>query len=198
MFDRKVYVNLAAYNSIFNDLQVTTTRDDGASEVINTAKAKVYGLEWEVGVRPIDGLNLYSSGAYTNNKYLELDERAATALNNAEKLAMISRWQAQFGGNYEFQLGNAGSLSLAANYDYRSPYFVQVSLHPISRIDDLNRVNGSITYKTPSEKAEIYLQGSNLTKSEDWATSMNFMPGAFATRYAANPRIIRLGFRYKY
>jgi iron complex outermembrane receptor protein len=198
LFNRRAYVNLAAFYEKFSDLQETASVGGASFAVQNAAKAKVTGLEWEIGVRPVRGLNPYTSGAYTDDKYLELDPTTSAAKAHATVLPMISHWQYQIGGSYELELGGRGSLLLAADYDYRSPFFVQVSLDPISRIGSNRRLNGSITYKAPGDHVEVYVQGSNITKSHDWADSLNFLSGFFGLRYPAQPRIVRVGLRYKY
>ncbi|MBB5687219.1 TonB-dependent receptor [Sphingobium boeckii] len=196
--NRKAYLNIAAYHEQLSDLQTLTDCGNGCFTIQNAAKAKVQGIEWEGGLKPVTGLSLFVSGAYTFDKYQKLDPGSQAALNGATRLPMISRWQYQFGGSYEIGLGDAGSVMLAADYNYRGRFNTQVPLYTFSEVKAIDRGNASITYTTADKHLDIYLQATNVTNSKDYVSALVFIPGVFGTLYPAEPRIWRGGFRYKF
>ncbi|MBB6125232.1 TonB-dependent receptor [Sphingobium subterraneum] len=68
LFDRKLRVNLAAFNYDYKDLQENIVQ--GIQLVtINAAKARVRGVEAEITARPTDALMIQINGAYLDGKY---------------------------------------------------------------------------------------------------------------------------------
>ena len=196
--DRKGYFNVAAYYEQLSDLQTLTDCGNGCFTTQNAAKAKVQGIELEAGIRPVTGLSLFVSGAYTDDKYQKLDPGSQAFLSGADRLPMVSRWQYQAGGSYEIGLGDAGSVTLAASYDHRGRFNTQVPLYDASWVKSSDRGNASITYTTADEHLDIYVQATNVTNSKDYSSALVFIPGVFGTLYPAEPRIWRGGFRYKF
>jgi len=195
--DRRGYLNVAAYHEQLSDLQTLADFGTGSFITENAAEAKVQGVEWEAGIKPVHGLSLFTSGAYTFDEYGKLNPASQAAVVGAKRLPMVSRWQFQAGGSYEFAVGDAGSIALAADYNHRSPYYMQVALYPFSRVESSDRVNASITYKTRGDHLEVYLQATNALNSKDYVSSLVFIPGVFGTKYPYEPRILRAGIRYK-
>jgi iron complex outermembrane receptor protein len=198
-FDRKAHLNLVGYYEKLSDLQTLADIGGGSFITQNAAGSRIYGIEWEAGVNPVTGLSLFASGAYTNDKYTKLDPTSQAAQLGATRLPLISRWQWQFGGAYEHKLGETlGSVVFAGDVNHRSPYFAQIALYPQSKVPSFTRGNASVTYKSPGDHVEVYFQGTNITAAKNYSTALVFIPGVFGTVYPQEPRILRVGFRYKY
>ena len=197
-FNRRARLNVAAYTENLSDLQ--TLRDAGGGSFIteNAAESRIWGVEWEASVNPVRGLSFYFSGAYTGDKYTKLDPATQAAQLGVKHLAMVSRWQYQLGGSYDMPLGNIGSLSLAADYNYRGPFFTQPALYAQSKVRASEITNGSITYKTPEDKMELYVQATNLFNIKRYNSALVFIPGVFGELYPIEPRVVRAGFRFKF
>ena len=197
-FNRKGHINIAGYYEQLSDLQTLADIGGGSFIAQNAAAAKVWGVEIETGINPIAGVSLYASGTYTGDKYGKLDPASEAAQDGATRLPLLSRWQAQVGGNYELGLHQHGSLVFAGDYNYRSSYYNQVSLDPLSKNKAIGRANASITYKTDGDHLEFYAQARNVTNSKDYYTGFQFIPGVFGYRAPLEPRTWVAGFRYKY
>lgn len=195
-FDRLLRMNVAAYHQELSDLQTLADAGGGSFIIQNAAKAQVRGVELEATLNPVRGVSLFGNLTYTDDKYKELDPSTQAAIAGADRLPLISRWQYQVGGTIDIPLGE-GALVLAADYNHRSPYFSLVNLAPSSRQKSIGRANGSITYKAPGDKFEVYAQATNLFDSKDWFASAEFIPGVFGYKIPLEPLVWRVGFRYK-
>ena len=199
MLDRKAHLNVAGFYENLNNLQTLADAGSGSFIYENAAKAKVWGVEAEFGITPVTGLNLYASGAYTDDKYGKLDPTSEAAEAGATKLPLVSRYQFQIGGSYEQPLGdNRGSLVFAGDYNYRSSYYMLVTLDPYSRVSPVGRANASVTWKSPGDRFELYVQGRNIANSKDYYAQNDFIPGVFAYKAQMEPREFTGGFRFKY
>ena len=72
-FDRRLTLNLTAFQTEIRDYQATVT--NGQLGVLrgylaNADKVRVRGLELELAARPADGLSLYFNGAHTDGRYV--------------------------------------------------------------------------------------------------------------------------------
>ncbi|WP_260928530.1 TonB-dependent receptor [Novosphingobium sp. 9] len=198
--DHRGHLNLAGYYEQLSDLQTLADAGGSGSFIYqNAANAKVWGVEAELAYQPVTGLNLYASGAWTDDKYGKLDPSSEAAQYGADKLPMISRWQYQVGGSYEAALPkDAGSLTFAGDYSYRSSYYMLVTLDPYSKVTPVGRGNASITWKSDKDHFEVYLQSKNVFNSKDYYAQNNFIPGVFAYKLAMEPRTFMAGFRFKF
>ena len=74
LFDRRVRLNLAGYRSSYNDIQRSVliaipTPPFTTTVTRNAAKARIWGAEAELTVKPTDALTLRATSAYTDAKY---------------------------------------------------------------------------------------------------------------------------------
>ena len=197
LLDRKLLLNVAAYHESLNDLQTLAFGPAAGSFLIqNAAKAKVQGVEVESTLRPVEGVSLFGNVTYTYDKYLELDPASQAAGAGATRLPLISRWQYQLGGTADMPLGDS-TVTLAADYSWRSSYNSLVSLSEASQNPAIGRANASITYKLPGDHIQFYAQATNVFNSKDWFASAEFVPGLFGYKIPLEPRVWRVGFRYK-
>ncbi|MFT4054306.1 MAG: TonB-dependent receptor [Novosphingobium sp.] len=197
LLNRALQFNIAAYSSDLSDLQVLVFTDTAGSFAYqNAAKARVQGVEIETTVHPAQGLSLFGNLTYTYDKYVDLDPSSSAAQSGATRLPLISRWQYQVGGKYDLAVGN-NTLSAAIDYSYRSTYNSLTSLSAASQNPSIGRANGSLTWSFPNDRMQIYAQASNLFNSKDWATSGEFVAGVFGYKMPLEPRVWRVGFRYK-
>lgn len=196
-FDRKLRLNVSAYWEDLSNLQTLADAGGGSYIIQNAAQAKVQGIESEITLNPVKNLSLFGNLTYTYDKYGKLNPLSEAAQTGATRLPLISRWQYQIGGTYELPLGAGGSVVLASDYSFRSHYYSLVSLAESSDNPGIGRANASITYKSPHDRYEIYGQATNVTNSKDYYGSAEFIPGVFGYKIPLEPRILRIGFRYK-
>ncbi|MCJ9427983.1 TonB-dependent receptor [Kordiimonas marina] len=73
LLDGRMTLNLAAFYVDWSNIQVTVLRSDGFSFTANAGKASSKGVEAEMTLRPMEGLDISLSGSYTNAQ-LEEDQ----------------------------------------------------------------------------------------------------------------------------
>ncbi|MBM0106808.1 TonB-dependent receptor [Steroidobacter sp. S1-65] len=72
LFNRKATVNLAAFSTEISDYQATVTNSQAnviRGYLANADEIRVRGVELDISVQPLDGLNLYVNGAFTDHEY---------------------------------------------------------------------------------------------------------------------------------
>ncbi|WP_420822880.1 TonB-dependent receptor [Sphingomonas solaris] len=151
--DRRATLNLSGFWTEINDYQATVT--NGQLGVLrgylaNAQKVRVRGFEADFSVRPVQGLNLYASGAFTDHEYVkftdapcppELSGGSTGAVASApgtpggvspancnisgQWLPGISKWSASFGGEYAVPvrlIGDDAQTYLGVDGSYRSKF----------------------------------------------------------------------------
>ncbi|MEP7351480.1 MAG: TonB-dependent receptor, partial [Sphingorhabdus sp.] len=75
LFDRKLQVNGAGFHYRYANKQIRGSIPDPLfgliEKLVNIPRSRVWGIEGEIVVRPIDGLTISASGAYVNSKVLD-------------------------------------------------------------------------------------------------------------------------------
>ena len=197
LLDHRATLNIAAYMERLSELQTLAFGPTpGSFFYENAAKAEVKGLEVETTLRPTGWLRLFGNFTYTDDKYLKVSPGTAAALTDAKRLPLISRVQYQVGGTATIPAGE-GSVDVSADWNYRSHYFSLTAITPDSYVPSIGRANASVTYKLPGDQWEVYAQATNLFDSKDYSTSSEFVAGVFGYRIPLEPRVWRVGFRYK-
>jgi len=77
LFGRKATLNLSAFWTQITDYQATVTNSQAnviRGFLANADEIRVRGLELDFSVRPLDGLNLYVNGAYTDHEYTKFPD----------------------------------------------------------------------------------------------------------------------------
>ncbi|EZP83970.1 TonB-dependent receptor-like protein [Novosphingobium resinovorum] len=112
-FDRRLRINVAAFQSNYNDLQITTF-PGGANSIepvqVNGGRARIRGVEVEATARPFDALTANFGLGYLKTKYLEVTPGAVIPAGAA--LPFTPKWSLSAGLGYAFDLGDAGTLNL--------------------------------------------------------------------------------------
>lgn len=197
LFDRAMTLNVAAYHQELKDLQTLAYGPIPGSFLFeNAAKSKVQGVEVESTLRPADWLRLFGNVTYTYDEYKELADNSQAGTAGAERLPLISRWQYQVGGTATAPLGDA-EVDFSADYSYRSHYYSLVTLAESSRNPGIGRANAAITYRSADDHFDVYGQVSNLFDSKDWFASAEFVEGLFGYKIPLEPRVWRVGIRYR-
>ena len=155
--DHRLRANLAAFHMDYTDLQVSVLSPIGGFIIDNAARATINGAELDVAARPFTGLTLTGGLGYTDATF---DEYGA---NTGNRLSFAPRWTASAAAEYEFRLGNAGSLALRGEYNYRSSYFVDVSNAPNRLVEGYGLLNARATLSTPDNHVRVQAWGENLT-----------------------------------
>ncbi|MEH3124212.1 MAG: TonB-dependent receptor [Sphingomonas phyllosphaerae] len=149
LFDRRVTLNLAAYQSDVRDYQTTIVQQVVGTNlyinyIANIPKVRSRGFEGDVALRAADWLNLTGSLAYTEATYRDypngptpVEALNPTTANPAgtpsrdftgQRLAGVPRWAASVGGDLTRAIaGDAAQGYLHGDWSYRSSYYTVAS-----------------------------------------------------------------------
>jgi len=112
----KATLNASLFYIDWSDIQVTVTRPDGFSYVTNGDKAKSKGAEVELSLRPVGGLELGATLAYTD-AYLAANSASGAGLKG-DRIPAVPKWSYDIFGRYSFPLSDALSGYMQANIQH--------------------------------------------------------------------------------
>ncbi|WP_292046053.1 MULTISPECIES: TonB-dependent receptor [unclassified Brevundimonas] len=135
-YDRRWLVNLAIYDTKFEDLQRSQTESTGTGFIMvtrNIAGARTRGVELETVVKPMDGLQLRGSVGYLDAKYTNYVVNGVDL--SGTPFSFAPEWTASFMPSYTFPIGSPGDLfdnvRLQANVAYGSERLVSSVNDPL-------------------------------------------------------------------
>ncbi|HWE44568.1 MAG TPA: TonB-dependent receptor [Caulobacteraceae bacterium] len=112
LFDHRLSIDVAAFHvdwtnmQIFEELVVNGT-PTGVNN--NAGNAKSQGVEWTIGLFPVQGFTLSWTGSYTDAKLTSLSPQATILAQSGDRLPYVPTWQTSLDGEYKW--------ALTANYD---------------------------------------------------------------------------------
>jgi iron complex outermembrane recepter protein len=201
--DHRLTVNLAAYYSIHDAIQLTTLvslpNGNIARPVQNGGSADTYGYEAEIVAVPIDRLTLNLAAAYTHDRFTHVSPSVAAAVGAyiGERLPDIPDFNISVGAQYVFQT-SLGDVTLRG--DFSETGKAQLSIgDPNSYQRAYPMVNARVAFDPASiEGLEVAVEGSNLTNQlyYNYNQTVGVLGGQFVE--AGRPRTIFVTARYKF
>ncbi|MCW1430661.1 TonB-dependent receptor [Novosphingobium sp. JCM 18896] len=207
--DNRVTFNLTGFYTQVRNFQATIV--DSSQTVAlrgylsNIPEVVVKGIEADAVVRPVDGLTIRGSLAYSHGEYtdypagpcpLEVQTAATTACNLTGKpLVGLPRWVETVSADYTVPLGKGGNLVFHADTAWRSSYYGDPSLSRFTLIDGYNLTNASIGYR--SDKGwEISVFARNLF-DKDYLQNLTIQAGnsGLIVGTPSDPRTVGVTFR---
>ena len=199
--NRKGRFNLAGFYYDYSNIQVQSFRIPGPPTILNASSAKLYGLDADLELRPVDALTLTATASYVHSEFgdfpnAEFYGKCGPAapvgacspanvaagsgfylyLANAKgnPLPLAPKFTGSIAANYTIPVGS-GNIDLNATYAYNGGFYTTVGkeLHQ----DKFNRLGASIQFTTGDERYFARIWGSNLTNSQD-ASILNQGVGA--------------------
>ncbi|HWW57615.1 MAG TPA: TonB-dependent receptor [Sphingopyxis sp.] len=162
LFDRRVRLNLAAFQLDFKDLQVEQLDDVLLTTVVaNAANAKIRGLEGEVTLAVTDGLTLSGSGSVIDAKYLDYVDVGRGLDFTGNKLPRAADYQFSVAADYETPV--SGKLTLKAHVDYVYQDSIFYGPDNTNREPGYGQLNARLGIGAIDDRWTISLWGKNLT-----------------------------------
>ncbi len=130
--DRRLRLNLAAFFSDYQDVQLTEQHLDestGSQTIVtqNAGDAEIKGFELELDARPVPQLRLNAALGYVDAEYTRISAAAAlTGLTLQHKLIGTPEWTASAGAEYTIPASERGEVVLRADYSYRAKTYFQL------------------------------------------------------------------------
>ncbi len=163
--DNRLRLNVAAFYTDYQDLQVYQVRDAGTQFISNAASADITGFELEALATPLDGLSLGFTYGYLDSEYdefISVDDAQDLSGNN---LTRSPKNTFSLAAEYKMELGSGGELLLRADYSHQDKLFITPENRPLDTLDSYNLLSARITYQTAGN-ISLSLFGKNLTDEE--------------------------------
>nr|WP_053000049.1 TonB-dependent receptor [Sphingomonas sp. Y57] len=200
LLDRKLTLNLAAYQIDWDDMIVRgRTRDNTYSFLSNAGAARIRGFEAEAFLRPTRGLQLSLAMNYNDAKLSEdqVNANIAAAGRKGDRIPFIPRWSGSLGVEYAAPVADGVDLFARADANYVSASYSE--FRPTNafrrRVGDYTLVNARIGFELEDSKMGIYLFANNLfNKVAINRNTLFSWPGANLAN-SAPPRTIGLNVR---
>jgi iron complex outermembrane recepter protein len=209
--DRRLRVNLAAYQTDVNDIQRTTlisTGGGGTATILgNAGKARIRGAEAEVTALLFEGFRLTATGALVRPKYIRftaVDPISGTVFDRStERFGAVAEEQFSIAADYDTDLTEDLRIRLHADYAWRGKVATDPYNYPILTGGAANPVNQLILDATtaPSlgllgaratlefgDAYELSVFGRNLTNERKLVTALAVLPLGYANSTRQEPR----------
>jgi iron complex outermembrane recepter protein len=227
--DGRVRANLAIFHNDYEDFQARVSRVVTSPSqpvpgpdfaVLNAGALDINGAELELTYLPIENLRLDAQIGYLNAEYGEFFEERLVQVDplpapqtlvtidrSFQEPAFSPEWTARFGANYEFNLGDHGSLALNGSARFRSEHALAVdnsdvfteARFPGMWQDDYWLYDASITWRDPSEHFSAAVVGRNLSDEVYRTDAQEFSSvGGIRTAYYGAPSTVSLVLTARY
>ena len=203
LFDRKLRLNIAAYQTDYSNLQIQQFQSGagGATSVVaNAGSAQFRGFEAEVTALPAKGITVDGSVGYVHpnfKEYLYRDPVSNQLVNVGDEahLPQSPKWNARIGGQYSAETG-IGTFTLRSDLAYRS----RVYFFALDRVNPFNRnVSSRPDYNLRARaslseiavgggKLEIGIYADNLTNQKNLDFGIDFGGLGFGAGSYKRPR----------
>jgi iron complex outermembrane receptor protein len=207
-FDRRLTLNIDAFQIDWSDMQITGRTPNGAfSFITNAGKARVRGLELETTIRPAEGFSITGNASYIDAKLRENQANANVSAPGlkGDRIPYVPKFSAGIAAQYEWALSDTlsgfaridGNTVGGSYSDFRPSG--QPTVNFTRYIDDYQLVNLRLGVEGPESSWAAYLFATNLFDSTaiTRATSSAIAVGRTLVNSAA-PRTIGLNFRTRF
>jgi iron complex outermembrane recepter protein len=158
--DRRLIVNAATFFSKYNGIQLTY-QVVTSPVTQNAGNAEIKGLEMEVQSLVTDHFSLNGSVGYMDARYTEISQFALATTGPV--LPKTPRWKAALSPEVHAKIANQATLRLGVDYTFTSEMFNDVQNTPLLSRPNVNMLDTSASYTSPSGKATFTVGGANLT-----------------------------------
>lgn len=207
LFDRALRLNLAAFYSDYKNIQMTllscpqfSDPDDPGDDFgpcaanANAGDGKIKGVELEAALRIADGLSIDGSVSYIDFGYTTINPLAGGAGNpNGPQLddttPYTPKWKWSIGIQYEFDLGNAGTLTPRFDAAYQSDVYSNPANTALELVPAYTLANARVTWRNGERDLEVSLEVTNLFDKYYSLTAYDSLSSAgFASMQPGRPR----------
>jgi len=168
LFDRRLRLNLAGFFNELKGVQFTLLTCPEFSPpgffscgvVTNAGDGHVRGVELEATAEPVDNLLFDASVSYLKFNYTKLNPGVGII---EDVRPYTPSWKWSVGAQYQFDLGDVGSLTPRVDVAYTSAVYSSNRKRPTGRIAGYTIANARVTWKSADDNWEAGLEVTNLT-----------------------------------
>ena len=180
LFDRRLRINAAAFWTNYRNMQIAkiyfVTIDGNpvqGNTIVNAAKSRIKGLEFEATAIPLPHLNIRGFVSYLDSKYRDFPFVDPTTVSPANPLGVVQnlrgsrlqnapKWQASASASYDLEIGDH-RITPSISYQYTSSKYFTSALDTIrSKIQPTHIVDANIEWTLPGNRFAFSLWGTNL------------------------------------
>lgn len=174
LFDRRLRLNVSAFQNEYDDIQVGVSPCPLAAGVdavfatpsacrINGGNARIKGLELEMNAEPVDGLRLDGSISYINFQY----QTVTPPILITDRGTGMPEWKWNFGAQYEIDLGDSGSITPRFDVNHQDVTFTGYDGTGVNRLAQFlpafTIANARLTWRNEDRDLSVALEVTNLT-----------------------------------
>jgi iron complex outermembrane receptor protein len=159
LFGRKLIFNPSIFWTDYENLQVRSTVGTNTFTT-NAGSARIKGFELTMEARPIEGLSIAASYAYTDARFRKLIDRGVDYSGNG--LTRNPKHKVAVSPSYRFPLASGASLTAAVDYQYESKIFDGISNDPNETRPAKSLVDARLVLDT-HQLWQLSIWGKNLT-----------------------------------
>ncbi|MDB5708144.1 MAG: TonB-dependent receptor [Sphingomonas bacterium] len=152
---------IADYQNIQLQRQILVIGTGIVSDIRNVAASRIKGLEGELTILPVRGLELTASGGYTTDKYTNIQTGAPVTATGV--IPYTPKWTYSLAARYAIDLGNSGTVTPSVDYAYRSSAFVTPDNDPAGLIPSYGIMSARLSYVPRNSFWEVSAFVTNLT-----------------------------------
>jgi len=156
--DRRVRLNLAAFETQYDSIQLTF-QNTSTPVTANGGDGRIRGVEAELNTQFTPEWSLDASLGYLDAEYQSI--RPGVPLSGNEAFVNTPKWTAQAGTSYRLDTGE-GALIPRVDWTYASKTYNDEANTEVLASPKRSLFNGSITYRFPNEKFEIQAGVTNI------------------------------------
>ena len=216
-------LNGALFHTDYKDFQARVGEADDSTDpatplltVLNVGKLRIRGAELEANWTPTDGLLLDAQVGYLDADYKEFEDRRFPDDSRAfQTPAFAPKWTLRLGGQYSFDLGTSGAITIGAQARYKSRTALAVDNTLIigtgtetggttTEVEGLFQEgywveDARIVYETGNKHFAFGLYGNNLSDKAYKTDAQEFSSvGGIRTVYYGAPRTFTLRLTARY
>ena len=214
---RQLRLNVAVFHTGYKDFQARVSELDDSTlpptpllSVLNAGKLRIRGAELEAVWTPTPQLLLDSQIGYLDAEYKEFDDLRFTSFGGSrafQEPAFAPKWTMRFGGQYVFDLGSSGGITLGGQARYRSRHALSVDntfTNTDTEIEGLFQkgywlADARIVWEDAAKHFEVGLYGNNLFDKLYKTDGQEFSSiGNIRTVYFGAPRTVTLRLTARY
>lgn len=168
LLDGRWRLNTTAFYFDYTDMQVSRVTGTVVT-VDNASSAKVYGVELETMLEPVDGLKFDLSGSYIETEYGDFFPSTTSGNVKGNRLPSAPKWQGLFGVSLEKDVSPSVSATLRGEVEYKSGEFFYPENTDRFYEEGRAKLNAFLTLDFQKPDLNVSFFARNLTDKLSWA-----------------------------
>ncbi|WP_414903243.1 TonB-dependent receptor [Sphingomonas flavalba] len=191
--DRRVTFNLAGFYTKYKNQQVISA-ENGTFPLRRVDRARIWGLEADLTVRPVSALTLNASLGYTNPKYLRGMIAGIDVSGN--QITNAAKWAVNVGADWTMADLGDGSVTLHVDARHQSRVFFDINNTPSIGDGGYTVANAQLSFNMRSWDFELW--GSNLTNTRYANYGVSLQSYGFSYLNRGTPRQFGARVRHRF